>query len=145
MTTRNQAQQDQAKVDAEAAAAEAEAEVQARIDAAVAEALAKRDAEAQAAADAPVELSTTVVVQWPQASVLVDTDADTVRIPNTGRAAEVAGGWVTVRRGDILPVEARPDQRALLLEIGAAAGVVVAAPAAAAPVDGDGAVTEPVI
>ncbi len=136
MTTRNQSTQDQAK------AADAEAEVQARIDAAVAEALAKRDAEAQAAA--PVELSTTVVVQWPQASVLVDTDQPTVRIPNTGRDAEVATGWVTVRRGDILPVEARPDQRALLLDIGAAAGVVFAQPAAA-PVDGDGAVTEPVI
>lgn len=132
------------QADADAAAA-AEAEIQARISAAVEEALAakaeadakaKADAEA-AAADAPVEISTTVVVQWPQASVLVaEGTGDTVRIPNTRRDAPVEGGWVTLHRGDIIPSEARPDQRALLLEIGAAAGVAFAQPAAA-PVEGE--------
>ena len=97
-----------------------------------------------AAAETPaVELTTTVVVQWPQASVLVDGDAETVVIPNTRREAGVSGGWVTVYRGEVLPVEARPDQQALLLEIGAAAGVAFAQPVAAAASEGGS--QEPVI
>jgi len=74
---------------------------------------------------------TAAIVQWPQASVFLAEGKDggfpdTVKL-NTGRAASVEGGWVTLLRGEEVPAEAAEGQVTLLLEIGAAAGVIVPA------------------